>query len=209
MEESAVVVSESVAAKLAGHLHEQGRLRGGVPMVIASLNKAVERKWGVATDHFSDSSGPGWIIDVSDYFEDELLYAVVRSDGGNRSVVAVVDEDEIGTFKKTGHWATPEAGDIGLSEAVDGLTDPQPQAAQQRAVQRPPFVPVPVVQPQPDEPRLVLWWESDGDEDDTRGASTIEVKYSETQRTVMPLLMRGCKVEVWMGVKRPELKVDL
>ena len=213
-----VIVSEFAAAKLANHLHQQGRLQGGVPMVIASLNKAVDRKWGVAADHFTDAAGPGWIIDVSDYFEDELLYAIVRSEMGNRSVVAVVDEDEVGAFKKTGQWTTAEARAGGLSEVV-GEPAPVPEGDPAPNVHA-----LPTVRqfqaagtPKPDDPRLVVWWDPGADieeqDDDgrvgTKAPNAIHCTYGEAQAEVMRLLMRGCKVEVWSGVKHPELKVDL
>ena len=209
-----VIVGEPVAAKLANHLHQQGRLRGGVRMVIDSLNKAVDRKWGVAADSFKDSAGPGWIIDVSDYFDNELLYAIVRSENGIRSVVAVVDEDEIGEFKKTGKWVSPEAAAGGLSEVVEMLGDQSipdvPDAPAPRSF--PKLVPS---DPQPDDPRLIVWWEGLPDKQDDTGRvgteppKSVHTTYGDAQRVVMKLLMRDCKVEVWSGVKHPELKVDI
>lgn len=207
-----VIVGETVGAKLADHLHRQGRLQGGVRMVIDSLNKAVSRKWGIAADQFTDSAGPGWIIDISEYFDNEMLYAIVRSEHGNRSVVAVVDEDEIGEFKKTGQWSSPEARAGGLSDVVEALGESV--GAEVRQLPVPHATPRRSPQPNPEDPRLIVWWEGPTQEDSeirSKGEAphAMHTTYGEAQGEVMELLMRGCKVEVWSGVKHPELKVDI
>lgn len=200
-----VIVGEPVAAKLANHLHQQGRLQGGVTMVIASLNKAVDRKWGVAAESFTDTAGPGWIIDVSEYFNDEMLYAIIRREHGIRSVVAVVDEEELGGFKKTGRWASPEAASAGLSESADMVGDTEVPVQLRPAMRQP----VQLV-PKPDDPRLIVWWAPDSEEDPgSKTPIAQHTTYADAQDMVMRLLMSGCKVEVWSLVKHPELTVDI
>jgi hypothetical protein len=197
MSEPKVLVNEGAATKLAQHLAEQGRLQGGVHAVKQALNKAVERKWGTQADSFNDSVGPGWIIDVSDYFQDELLYAIVRSEHGNRSVVAVVDEDEIGEFKKSGVWKTPEAGTAGTDELPIDVD-----------VVAPATVSVPKVGPQPNDPRLIVCWEPLG-QSFVETPTVKQTTFANAQAEVLQLLMKGCKVQVWENPKEPAITVSL
>lgn len=207
---SDVVISQPAAMKLATHLTEQGRLQGGVSVVNHKLSRAIAQKWGTAARQFTDHAGVGWLIDLSEYFDDEMLYAVVRSHEGSRTLVAVVDADELEGFAKTQTWKTPEAG-LGADQVPGGETVPtgEDPSAHTNSSAR-----APALKAQPDDPRLIVWWEGPAPKDsETRSKGeapqAMHTTYAEAQGIVMGLLMKGCKVEVWSGVKHPQLKVDI
>jgi len=107
------VVMPEAAAVLYQRLAEQGRAndREGVQGLMRLLVRALEQQWETtAVRRFSDKTGGGWFVDLSRYFDGEMLYGLVRTSlGGGRLLTTIVDADEVETFGKTGQWQTPAA----------------------------------------------------------------------------------------------------
>ena len=194
-EQVPVSVAEDVAIEMAEHMHEQGR--GGLvnpqtsQLMAAKLGQAVALAWGVRAKRFEDGAGGGWICDVSSALEGELKYAVIRSEAGTRRVMECVDED------------------VAISMTEGGK---RPDTASTVTAAAPRETPAPPVAPRelPGAPRLIVYWEPvEGGGDEIGPVSIMRTTYSEAQSKVLPLLMRGCRVEVWSGQKTPTITVDL
>jgi len=96
------VVTPAAAVDLFKRLEAQGRAKGGVQKLTHTLVRALDRTWGTAdAKRFSDESGGGWFIDLSDYCDGEMLYGIVRSGpGGSRTLDSVVDADAIESWQR-------------------------------------------------------------------------------------------------------------
>jgi len=95
-----VVVEQEAAVGLAHYLTEIGRLGNRTARDVgAAIQSSVNSQWGSAkVKGFQDQHGPGWIVDISSRFQDEVLYAVVRTNKGKRHVVEVVDDEKLKAF---------------------------------------------------------------------------------------------------------------
>lgn len=193
-------VSEDAAIRMAEHLHEQGRIGPIGPqtaqLMSHKLGQAVALSWGVRAKRFEDSGGGGWICDVSSAYEGELMYAVVRSQAGGSRIVTECVEETV-AVALAGGQERPDTPRTREAPAGGGQAEAAPRG---------PFKPP--AQAKPDDPRLIVYWEPvEGDEPGP--VNVVQTTYSEAQSKVLPLLMRGCKVEVWSGKKTPTIKVDL
>ncbi len=101
MENPEVVVLEPAVLGLVEHLRRTG-LSVQPGEVRTKISRGVARGWGTtSTKSFSDQHGAGWLIDLSEQFNEEMLYAVVRSiGGGTRQIVAVVEGDDIEALQR-------------------------------------------------------------------------------------------------------------
>jgi hypothetical protein len=92
-----VIVDEEAAVGLAHYLTEIGRLGNRTARDVgAAIQSGVNVQWGSAkVKQFQDAQGVGWLVDLSDRFQGEVLFGVVRTSKGRRHVVKVVDEDAL------------------------------------------------------------------------------------------------------------------
>ena len=193
-EEAGVMIPEEAAIQMAQRLLETGRIGGMNPQVTADLRmklaKTVMSQWGVRTPRFS-ADGGGWLVDLSDVTGD-VLFGVIQSDNGVRSLKSFVDEDTARRLLRGG-GDQPNQGTLGAPE--------QPAA------------PPPPKEPDPDEPRLIVFWEGPLKDAKARReaeAPNVErVTYAEVQDRVLELLMSGAIVEVWSNMKEPKITVSL
>jgi hypothetical protein len=121
-----VIIEPNAAILAAQHLAEQGRGHGQTAKSIAvKVQGIVENKWGTAkVPRFSDDEGGGWLIDVSNAFDGEVMYAVVRSKGGQRTVTHIVEEDDAVSLTRGGQPPEPDDEDELVKAVEEG--EPQP-----------------------------------------------------------------------------------
>lgn len=201
MENPEVVLLEPAVLSLTNHL-----ARSGLPIdrgeVRQKIHKGVVRGWATTmTKPFKDQYGPGWLIDVSEQFSDEMLYAVVRSiGGGTRQVVAVVEADDIEALQREGkalpsveaaYGVEPEAGSTETS-AAPTVAGPAPAR-------------VPPRQEDPAAPTLVLVMKAGGEVE-----NLIRTTHGEARDVVADLLQSGIRpehVEIWSGLRKPKVQI--
>lgn len=110
--EEAVVVERNAAILAVQHLVEQGRGYSKSADVIADkVQRIVLNQWGTSkVPRFEDENSGGWLIDVSTAFDNEAMYAVVRSKDGQRTVTHIVEEDDAFSImgRQPAAPATPE-----------------------------------------------------------------------------------------------------
>lgn len=93
-----VAVEEQAVIDLAQYLAEIERIgKRSVRDVGMAVQSGVNLCWGTGkVKQFQDKNGAMWIADISDRFDGEVLFALIRSgEGGKRRVVKVVGEDEL------------------------------------------------------------------------------------------------------------------
>lgn len=95
MAEEGVIVDQEAAINLAHYLTEIGRLHNKTAREVgAAIQSGVNSMWGTAkVPQFRDGDGIGWVVDISDRFNGEALYGIIRSKEGQRHVTEVITED--------------------------------------------------------------------------------------------------------------------
>jgi hypothetical protein len=195
-EEAGIQIPEEIAISMGKRLMENGRLSALNPQEVGKLRmeiaKTVVSSWGVRAPRFT-ADGGGWIVDLSDVTGD-VQFGVIRSTNGQRALAEVVSEDKARVLLKGG--AMPD--------------EPGTPGAPEQA----PLAPPPPAAPNPGDPRLLVYWkrQEPPEEDGSEGwgnPQIMETTFAEAQTRVLPLLMQGCKVEVWSGKKTPKISVDL
>lgn len=220
-----VVVADSVGPSLAHHMESTGRQAAHPLKLQQRVQMGVFKQWGTgAVKRFQDDDGGGWLVSVASFLDSEDLVAVIRTIHGTRMVCAVVESDEVEEFGRTGHWQTEAARglDPELAAEIAKLEANPPAAPGRPGRPTAPTSDVPTTArlepvPEPDDPRLIVWWEpvqaADGEgEPMQRLSESPKVKrttFGAAQSEVLPLLMKGCRVEVWSDPKHPEIKVSL
>lgn len=107
-----VLITEPVVAELHGHLADQKRNFGAIQDTSLLLQRVIDNTWGTnKAVRFNDKAGGGWIIDMSQWFNGELLYAQIRTVNGRRALTAVIEADDYDNFISTGEWVTDKAKD--------------------------------------------------------------------------------------------------
>lgn len=219
MEEAAVVVEPEVAILAAQHLVEQGRGNGQTARTIAAkVQGIIENRWGTSkVPRFEDGEGGGWLVDVSLAFEDEAMYAVVRSKEGQRTVTKIIEEEDAIKLARPGKAPTGSGDQAHLDEmpsmAEVGL-DPEnpsgPSLGQQNSILteqlREAVEVVEKLTPKADSPALVRMKEG---EDKWQ---TFSVMYNTVGALVQELLSKGTNpddIEVWTSRRKPKVKVEL
>jgi hypothetical protein len=215
---SDVLITESVAAKLHAHLAEQGRAVGGPQDLAVLLHKAVESAWGTQdAPRFNDQAGGGWTIDLNKWFNGELLYALIRTVHGRRTLTTVVELDEFEEFGKTGQWQSPEAVNpesaivdadtLAAVAAIEGkqalLAPAQPVSTQQIPV-------IPLPQESPDDPMLVIVIVEEG-------VLPSSQDYHRCKRAEVPGVVQGLlakkgvtenSIEIWSHMTKPKVTIQ-
>lgn len=208
--DSGVVVQDPVVAQLAKHLQEQGRLQGiTIPDLRSRLNRVISRKWGsTGVMTFTDQSGAGWFVDISEAVDDEMLYIVVRAYNGARHAVDVVESDQVEEFYKSGSLKTSGSKQDQqqnveqpvTSEVVpDKKTSPEPKPYES-----------------PNDPVLIVYW-YEAYRDKRQDGDYSEDKYLRGIRAEIPgmiqsLIQQGIEqkdIEVWTSCRRPKLEISL
>jgi hypothetical protein len=212
-----VLITEAVAVSLHAHLAEQGRNVGGAQDLALLLHRAVERSWGTnKAPRFNDEVGGGWIIDLTDYMDGEMLYAQIRTIHGRRTLVTVVEAEEYEAFARDGKWQTPMAANpeaalvdpeaLKEAEAIEKGKALAPVPAPAPGAPRPAALPA----PDPDDQMLVVLRA----EKDVMPSSSDyhQCKRSEVPGMVQNLLMgEGIteeNIEIWSNMTRPKVKVE-
>lgn len=98
MAEEGVIVEQDAAVNLTHYLTEIGRIRNKTAREVgAAIQSGVNARWGTAkVPQFRDSNGIGWVVEISERFDGEVLYAIVRpGEEGRRHVTEVVGEDQL------------------------------------------------------------------------------------------------------------------
>lgn len=219
-----IKVTQEAAQALAAHLQEQGRGQQGLDHVAGRLVRTTLNNLGSARQG-KDAEGPLLAIDVSEGFDNECLYAIVRpGSGGVRQIVKVVDEDTFGAFVTTGSWtksaqgAAPQ-GKIPVPGDVELPTLSRPGGRPQEGDEPQRFdnvmmgtpdgkLPQQSAHPLPESETLVMWRAPNAD--------GFEVKhqrctFADVEEIVSKLVRDPSisNVEVWTSVKRPKLRIEL
>lgn len=219
-----VFVPTEVAAELLGHLRAQGRNGIFASHVEAHerLSAFVERMWGTSgCKRFTDAVGGGWILDISDAVEGEALHALIRTTHGRRTVMTVVDEDELEHFTSERTWKSPRAMSV-TPPGVDDSVVAQAAAIESKgqkpsvspaavAVQREPQV----AAPNPKDPVLVLVISIVKEGHEPQILQSMRSAREDVPGIVKMLLRTGFdgkpvsedQIEVWSAVSRPKLEV--
>ena len=216
----AVSVSTEVAAELYQHLLDQNRQHGNVRDLEALLSRAIERQWGTpSARRFNDKHGGGWLVDMSSYFDGEVLYGLVRSSfGGTRMLAAVVDADELEGFSSSGEWQSSAARRSGLDDEVEpDQAQPRPRA---RAALVDSDEPEIEIEDSPSSPVLVIVSEVSKQGDPAKPISILRAMRNEVPGMVKLLLAQGAvsedgarhpvtedMIEVWSSVSRPKVEI--
>lgn len=218
-----VLITESVVGELFNHLAEQSRNFGGPADLALLLERAVDRSWGTnKAPRFNDQAGGGWIIDLSDYLDNEMLYAQIRTVHGRRTLTTVVSADEYEEFTKSGNWqsaaaANPNGGLVdpetlkaaqeiegGEAHSVPGYPDPPPGFPQSQETQ------TTETAQNPDDPMVILC-EKIGSVQGG-GPAIIRCKRSEVPVEVQGLLnVKGITeedIEIWSQVSKPKVTIQ-
>ena len=169
---------------------------------------------------FEDSAGGGWFVDVSEAFEDEAMYAVVRSVGGVRTVIQIVEEEEAFRLAKGARGSEPpEPAEEPLDEndsaeevmvatiASMALEQQRDTARNERDALR---VEVEKFKPKPKDPALIRIYQSN---DDKENWSTYIVNFGAVGEEIRRLMNEHhtapeC-IEVWTRRQVPKVKVEL
>jgi hypothetical protein len=197
-----IEISDEAVKDLVELIAAQGRLAeyggSGPPEVRfkARLQKIVEKEFESGkTIRFSNRGG-GWAVDISRYFDDQMLYLIVNTTAGKRVGVSVIDEGELEG------WVKPSSTPV-----------PQEQAPIPIAHRDPPVRPV-----SSDEPALIRV-KVEAQEADGLGASVVVnkvdervVPFGQVAAEVQAMLAQGIKpddIEIWTRRQKPRVKVEL
>lgn len=223
---SDVLVVEQVAVDLFGHLRDQGRQRGAPADLHMLLQKAVDRAWGTNdAPRFQDEHGGGWIIDLSKWFDGEMLYAQVRTVHGRRTLTAVVEADEYEEFVRSGNWqspgaANPEAAlaDEEVVREAEAIANGSAQAGAWRShiAESPLLHPTEVTERQvvpqenPEDPVLIALLDRTGVEPDVKGL--IRCTRIEVPEKIQTLLrtdgVTADDIEIWSRMSKPKVTIQ-
>lgn len=186
------------------------------------ISRGVTRDWGTSkARRFDDRHGVGWIIDLSDHFNDEMLYAVIRSGpGGTRCVVAVVEAEEIEKHAKSKSPLPTMDGDELEAEALTAPASAVKAAAPRNGHAQP--APKPIVEA-PDAPVLVIVMNPSFSDHtgimaiatESNGAgppveNIFRTTNAEVRTVVGQLLQDGIKpeqIEIWSSCRRPKVQI--
>lgn len=207
-----VVILDAAVLSLVDHLSRNGHAIRA-PDVHANLSRSIGIGWNTAAvKQVRDSHGFAWILDCSDSFNGEMLYAVIRSGpGGVRQVVAVVEGDDIEALQRKnvalptieGLFGIPPDGEAQNAEPGSGrrTTDLMTAASRQpKAPADDPAAPVLVLLLSP----LAKELPNDLPE------QCIRTTQSKVREVVGELLDSGAKpdqIEIWSGVRKPKVQI--
>lgn len=211
-----VVVLEPAVLGLVDHLRKTG-LPIQVGEVRSKIDRGVARGWGTtSTKAFSDQHGPGWLIDLSEQFNEEMLYAVVRSiGGGTRQIVAVVEGDDIEALQREKKALPSVEGAYGAAESeADAPIRSAPPSAMGPVTSnlaRPPAETF-AKPADPSEPVLVLVMPAHlaGGASAPSPENVIRTNQGEVKTVVGQLLQDGIRpehIEIWSGLRRPKVQI--
>lgn len=208
-----VVILEPAVLGLTGHLQKAG-LQTSPADVRSKIERGMARGWGTpSAKPFNDAHGAGWVVDLSDQFNDEMLYAVVRSSGGTRQVVAIIEADDIEALQREKKSLPSVASAYGDDDDA-GSTDAQPAPRSLGAPRPPPFPKS--TEPAPDSPALVVVLRpKDGSDNyrahlEARTENLIRTTHAEVRDTVARLLQEGIRpehIEIWSSRRQPKVQI--
>lgn len=220
-----VLVPREVAAEFFAHLRSQGRTDSFTSPddAHAKLGALVAREWaGTRCKRFKDRYGGGWLIDLSDFVDGEALHAIVRTTLGRRTVMTVVEEEEIENFSSTGDWTNPAAKttappgvDAAVLEAAAAI---ETGKGRRQASSAPPpsaAVAAPTSAQSMNDPVLVLVVSLVKEGHDPEIVHSVRCTREEVPGVVKMLLRSGHagepvteeQIEVWGSVSKPRLEV--
>lgn len=211
MENPEVVVLEPAVLGLVEHLRRTG-LSVQPGEVRTKISRGVARGWGTtSTKSFSDQHGAGWLIDLSEQFNEEMLYAVVRSiGGGTRQIVAVVEGDDIEALQREKKALPSVEGAYGAASEATSVP-PQAMGPVTSNLARPPAETF-AKPADPSEPVLVLVMPSHlaGGASAPSPENVIRTNQGEVKTVVGQLLQDGIRpehIEIWSGLRRPKVQI--
>lgn len=192
-------VLPAAAADLFRHLREQGRAKGDAQELARVLARALERTWGTGSaKRFSDKDGGGWFVDLSDYFDGEMLYGIVRSGpGGSRTLDSVVDADAIEAWQRGSPDAIAGAGAVDQGTSRDASNVDLREEPVKRAHI-----------PNPNDPMLVVV--SVGEKRDIHRCTRAEVSALITKLIRIGaggVLLTEDQIEIWSSLSKPKVEI--
>lgn len=176
--------------------------------VKTKVHRGVSQFWATPkAKRFNDQLGGGWLIDLSEQFNDEMLYAVVRSGpGGTRAVVKVVEADDVENFTRKG---APLPHFDGAEEAAE-MEAAQARPAKGAAPSRAPAQPAAPAALDPNAPALVMMIPEGADPADPKAVEFTRTTNAGAVEVVSQLLRRGVppeSIEIWTGCRKPKVKI--
>lgn len=209
-----VIVPLPAVMKLAERLAQSGKLRP-INDLRDRLDRAMGRLWGTPeAKRFNDARGGGWMMGVSDFFDQMDFVVVVRSGAdGVRAVVAVLESDEAEDGVKKG--SLPVLEEEFTPEELAALTGPAGKVAPMttaRTTATPAPVPVSTAKPiaDPASPTLVSWPEPGGTGTSRNYRRTTA---SEVQALVANLMLSQQvppeDIEVWTSLRQPQVRISI
>lgn len=218
-EEDTVLVPPTIAVDLHARLEEQGRSFGTPADVAAKLDRILAQDWGTPkARRFQEKDAPGgWLIDVSDYLEGEMLYLMIRTVHGRRALTAVVDQDEYEAFLETKTWNSEEAKNVlgvdpEVAAAAASIEAGEPRQIPGRAgAPAPPRGQAPVtVAPQTSPEDLCLMVIVSG-QGNAHTPQIVRCTRAEVPDKVAELLQQSDvtedNIEIWTCVSKPKVQV--
>jgi len=183
---------------------------------------------------FDDVEGGGWLIDVSPAFDDEAMYAVVRTKDGKRMVTNIIEEDD--AFQMVRPNQPPESeidskddsADPVMVEVFTGAAEQTQEAMSLQGQVDSLKTQVNTLEEanknlreqllklmiKPGDPVLVRWDASSDSEGLTSEMTWQDdyMYYDQVSEKIRVLLAGGVKpekIEIWTSLKRPQVKVEL
>jgi len=215
---SDVLITEVVAANLHTHLAQQGRNVGGPQDVGLLLHRAVERAWGTKdAPRFSDKAGGGWIVDLSGWVEGEMLYALIRTVHGRRTLTTVVEADEYEGFMQSGEWQSPAA--VNPEAAVaDAETLKEVEAIEKQRTMRVGAQPAmagaaqpaaTTVVEDPNDPILIVYKKAGAVNEESQMLRCTRAEVPEKIRDLLSSadITEDC-VEIWSRMSKPKISIQ-
>lgn len=208
--EEEVIVNPGAAIAATQHLTEQGRGQGrSAGTIAAQVGSVIQKQWGTSkVPRFEDANGGGWLVDVSSTFNDEAMYAIVRSKGGKRMVTHIVEEEEAFKIARSSRPPDPETSDDPDSAALQqALIEMRSQRDAARTELDTLRAQITKLQPKSGDKALLMF--KDGSEDKKKEAL---VPIGTIGSEVEQLLAQGVKpenIEVWTRRQTPKVKIEL
>lgn len=214
-----VVLRKGIVDALHKYLTEIGRIGNRTSQDLGSVIKAgVTSQWGSAkVKQFQDDKGIGWIVDLTERFRGEVLYAIVRAKEGVRYVSEIADaesvEEMFSSPSRKNAFDLPAMEEIGL----DSKNPSGPSLAQQGVMKENAELKVKLKsvldelsrlkKSDSQSPTLICWQEKE-----SASPMQEEIKEMDIQTKINQLIDSGVKahqIVVWTKRQQPKIKIEL
>lgn len=207
-------IKEGVPKKLSLLLDSGGVCQGwSLENLHVRLDKVVNQTWESGKVlSFIDDQGGGWHVDISSGFGGLMLYAVVRSMNGKRTVVDVIDESDLESLKPALPTNEPPIATENSPEVtmLKEIKDLRYKILEIEKINKELLGEIERSKGlRPADMSLLLWETTATKGIDSKSFSE-KIENSQVLRKIQNLMVDGVSViEVWTRMKKPKLSVEL